>query len=203
MRVTVVLLGTGPGPVFGDGITVLRAGSREEGWRLATGDVVAFFDTRYEAGAEWVRALGTADTIGGHVLPGDGYGWAAWVYYVVEYGWKGRLAAGNVAYRWRTIADFDEFAPGDGAHDARMDVRLARTPSFQEYLIERYRFSRAWGARHVRPSAAILRVALPLMVLARTPWWRKPLTLPGVVLISIVMAWGEMTGSLDGKVNSG
>ncbi len=71
MRVTVVLLGTGPGPVFGDGITVLRAGSREEGWRLADGDVVAFFDTRYEAGVEWGEALGTAPVVFGHA--GNGH----------------------------------------------------------------------------------------------------------------------------------
>lgn len=195
MRVTVVLLGSGPGPAG------IRAESREEGWRLAEGDVVAFFDTRYEAGPDWALALGTADIVGGQVLPGDGYGWTGWVYYVVEYGWKGRLVQGNVAYKRGAVTDIDAFETGQ--HDSRMDVRLVGPPSFREYLGERYRFSRDWGAKHVPPAAAILRVALPLLVLVRTPWWRKPLTLPGVVLISLVMAWGEMMGSLDGKVNSG
>ena len=115
---------------------------------------------------------------------------------MVEYGWKGRLAEGNVCYRRDAVTK-------TGTHDRRMDVRLVRPPSFGKYLGERYRLSRDWGARHVRPAAAILRVGLPLVVLARTPWWRKPLTLPGVILISLVMAWGEIVGALDGKVDSG
>ena len=199
MRVTVILLGEGPGPA---GVVGVRAANREEGWRQADGDVVAFFDTRYEAGPKWSAALGTADTVGGAVLPGDGYGWAQWVYYVVEYGWKGRLAAGNIAYRRGAVSDIDAFVFGGGTVDDRMNVRLVRAPSFGDYLGDRYRFSRMWGSKYVRPAAAILRVALPMLVLARTPWWRKPLTLPGVLLISLVMAWGEMIGALDGKVKS-
>jgi len=201
MRVTVVLLGEFAGPAAGKDAQVIRAKSRAEGWRHAEGDVVAFFDTRYEPGTEWLAAAGKADIVGGQVLPGEGYDWAGWVYYVIEYGWKGKLAEGNIAYRRNNAGDIDAFAEGE--YDARMDVRLIRPPSFSAYLRERYAASRTWGARHVRPSRAILRVALPLMVLARTPWWRRPLTLPGVVLISLVMAWGEMVGALDGKVDSG
>ena len=202
MRVTVVLLGEGAGPCLPEGVAVVRAGSREEGWARAAGDVVAFFDTRYEAGPEWALALGAADTVGGYVCPGDRYGWAEWVYYVVEYGWAERLAAGNVAYRRGAVEEIDALLPGAGVHDARMDVRLARAPGFGAYLRERYAYSRDWGARHVRPWAAVLRVALPLLVLARVPWWRRPLTLPGVVVVSVVMAFGEAAGALNGKVNS-
>lgn len=200
MRVTVVLLGDGVGPGLPEGVVVVRAESREDGWARADGEVVAFFDTRYEAGPEWARALGAADTVGGYVRPGDGHGWAEWVYYVVEYGWAERLAAGNVAYRRGAVERIDALMPGEGVHDARMDVRLARAPGFGAYLRERYAYSREWGARHVRPWAAVLRVALPLLVLARVPWWRRPLTLPGVVVVSVVMAFGEAVGALNGKV---
>ena len=202
VRVTVVLLGNGEGPRLAAGTEVLRAGNREEGWARAGGDVVAFFDTRYEAGPEWALALGAADTVGGYVRPGDGYGWAEWVYYVVEYGWAERLAAGNVAYRRGAVERIDPLLPGTGVHDARMDVRLARAPGLGAYLRERYAYSREWGARQVSPWAAVLRVGLPLLVLARVPWWRRPSTLPGVVVVSVVMAVGEAAGALNGKVNS-
>ncbi len=202
VRVTVVLFGNGEGPRLAADVTVLRAASREEGWARAGGDVVAFFDTRYEAGPEWELALGVADTVGGYVRPGDRYGWAEWVYYVVEYGWAERLAAGNVAYRRGAVERIDPLLPGAGVHDARMDVRLARAPGFGAYLRERYAYSRDWGARYVSPWAAVLRVGLPLLVLTRVPWWRRPLTLPGVVVVSAVMAVGEAAGALNGKVNS-
>lgn len=202
MRVTVVLLGDGAGPRVSANLDVLRAGSREEGWAQAAGGVVAFFDTRYEAGPEWELALGAAATVGGYVRPGDGYGWAEWVYYVVEYGWAERLAAGNVAYRRATVPRIDPQLPGPGVHDPRMDVRLMRVPGFGPYLRERYAYSREWGARHVPPWSAVLRIGLPLLVLARVPWWRKPLTLPGVMVVSLVMALGEAAGSANGKVNS-
>jgi hypothetical protein len=54
----------------------------------------------------------------------------------------------------------------------------------------------------VSPWAAVLRVGLPLLVLARVPWWRRPSTLPGVAVVSVVMAVGEAAGALNGKVNS-
>lgn len=195
MGVSLVLLGDGPGPAVGADVEVIRAGSRTEGWRRATGERVAFFDTRYEAGAEWAAgAFGDgAGVRGGRVLPGDGYGWAAWVYYVVEYGWKPRLAAGNIVYG---RGDFqDELEPGPGQLEPRMDVRLARVPGFRAYLGERDRYSREWGARHVSRGAAALRLGLPLLVLLRVPWWRKPATLPGVFIVSLVMMWGEIAGS--------
>jgi hypothetical protein len=200
LRVAVVLLGDGPGPVG------IRAANRLDGWARAEGDVVAFFDTRYEAGPLWsLAAESAASVVGGYVLPADSYAWAGWVYYVVEYGWRPRLAAGNVAYRRASVSQIEEMVVGEGAHDARMDVRLARPPSFTSYWRERYRFSFDWGSAYVRPSVALLRVGLPLVVLARTTWWRKPLTLPGVILIGCVMAVGEMAGSLlggSGKVSS-
>jgi hypothetical protein len=202
LRVTVVLLGSGTGPKLSAAVETIRSGSREEGWAKAQGEVVAFFDTRYAAGEEWEAALSGADTVGGYVWPGEGYGWAAWIYYVVEYGWARRLAAGNVAYRRVAVKGIDPLVPGEGLHDRRMDVRLARTPEFGEYLRERYAYSWKWGARNVRPVAALLRVFLPLLVLARVPWWKRPLTLPGVMVVSLVMAWGEAMGSLNGKVNS-
>lgn len=194
---SLVLLGDGPGPSAGADVEVIRAVSRTEGWRRATGERVAFFDTRYEAGAGWAEAAFAGDGVrGGCVLPGEGYGWAAWVFYVVEYGWKGRLAAGNIVYG---RGDFrDELAPGPGRVEERMNVRLARTPGFAEYLGERYRYSKEWGARHVSRKAAVLRLALPLVVLARSPWWRKPATLPGVAAVSVAMMCGEIYGSLRG-----
>lgn len=206
LRLTVVLLGDGPGPLVGGDAEVLRAPTRRAGWQQAKGDVVAFFDTRYEADAEWEQALGTADRVGGFVCPGDNYDWAAWVYYVVEYGWGSRMAAGNVAYRRSGTASIDEWDPGSGLHDPRMDVRLARPPKWSAYLRERYRFSKMWGQRNVTPAAGFLRIGLPLQVLFQVPWWRKPTTLPGVFFISLVMASGEIAGSWtggDGKLNPG
>lgn len=202
MRVTVALLGSGPGPILSPTAQAVRVASREAGWAAVQGGVLAFFDTRYEAGAEWESALGSCGTVGGYVWPGAGYGWSAWVYYVVEYGWARRLAAGNVAYQREAVSSIDPLLPGEGVHDPRMDVRLARTPAFGEYLRERFSYSWNWGALRVRPAAALLRVLLPVLVLARVPWWRRPLTLPGVVIVSVVMAWGEAMGSLNGKVKS-
>ena len=182
MRVTVVPLAPGV--------------SRTRAYARAGGDVVAFLDTRYEQGPNWMLAAGKAPIVGGRVLPGPGYAWAGWVYYVVEYGWRERLAVGNVAYLRRTIEFIDEYNPGSGLVDYRMDVRLTHTPSFREYLRERFEFSKQWGALKVPKRAAILRLALPLLVILRSPWWRKPATLPGVVVISFVMMAGEISGSL-------
>ncbi len=159
----------------------------------------AYLDERYEPGPRWDEAaFESPGTVGGRVLPGENHGWAQWVYYVVEYGWKPRLAAGNIAVD-AAAGPPDPFDPGPGRLDPRMDVRLVRAPAFPAYLRERYRFSRDWGARRVPRWAAPLRLALPLLVLVRTPWWRRPATLPGVVVISLVMAAGEIAGSLRGR----
>jgi hypothetical protein len=182
-------------------VEVIRAESRNEGWARANGDAVAFFDTRYAAGPSWWSAVNPSGTVGGYVLPLNRYDWAGWVYYVVEYGWKQRLVAGNIVYPRSAAQTFDSLLPGGGRHDARMDVRLLTPPGFHAYLQERLRYSREWGRRNVPKSRAFLRAGLPLLILGRTPWWRKPATLPGVLIVSLAMAWGEFTGSLGATLD--
>lgn len=206
MPMTVLLLGDGPPPPLPDTAQVLRAPTRGEGLAKTPKGPLAVFDTRYQAGAQWGEAAAAGRTAGGHVLPGDNYGWADWLYYVMEYGWKPHLAAGNIVYTPEDRHNLDEWGPLTGIHDPRMDVRLRRGPAFTAYLRERYALSFRWGAAHVHPAAALLRLGLPVLVLVRTPWWRRPATLPGVAIMSLVMACGEMAGSLtgrSGKVNAG
>ena len=185
MRVTLVLLGDGPGPAVPTSWEMVRR--REE----ATGEVVAVFDTRYEAGPQWAEPVGSVSAVGGRVLPAPGYTWSAWLYYVIEYGWESRIAEGNVARKRGAVSE--------GVLDARMDVHLARPPTFGAYVKERFALSRDWAARHLTPITGLLRIALPILVLLRVPWWRKPSTLPGVVLMSLVMAAGEIAGSWRGR----
>ncbi|MBM3784763.1 MAG: hypothetical protein FJW30_10410 [Acidobacteria bacterium] len=194
MRVTLVRL-RGKGPARDLAVhEQYGAATRRQGWERATGDVVAFLDDRYDQGPEWLAAAGSGGAVGGVVLPGDALGYAGWLYYVIEYGWRQRLAAGNIAYPKPGRAP-DEIDPGPARLDPRMAVRLIRYPSLAGYVRERFEYSKAWGARHVSRPESVLRLALPFLLLARTPWWKRPAVFPGVVVMSVVMAVGEIAGS--------
>lgn len=192
MRITVILLGQGPAPTMPPDVEVLRAKSRIDGWRVATGQRVAFFDTRYQAGDGWSKGLSSIGTVGGVVQPLGSLTWAGWVYYIVEYGWQKKLVAGNICYD--KPADLDELDPGSGVILEEMTVSLCHAPGFSDYIAERFEYSFRWGRERVNGFAALLRLALPLLVLLRVPWWRRPSTLPGVLVISLVMAAGELVG---------
>jgi hypothetical protein len=195
MPVTVILLGDGPAPGLPPDVEILHVADRREGWKRASGSRIAVFDTRYSAGPDWTAGLHAQGTVGGVVLPGKDLAWSGWVYYVIEYGWRRQLVAGNVCLDRSLLPD--EFDPGPGAILKEMAVHLENAPNVTSYVRERFTFSYRWGRARVSPFAAPLRIFLPFLVCWRSPWWRKPSTLPGVIFMSLVMAAGEIFGGLS------
>ncbi len=142
------------------------------------------------------------DAVGGGIAPGPGFGNMEWAMYLTEYSQVAPplpagpldlmasklLPGGNVSYKRLVFEvapmdqalselDFHEALHRAGARFSRcsgMDVQFASPLTLAEYLEERRRFSRAYGARLfqnasvlARYLAAASRLALPPLLLTR------------------------------------
>lgn len=182
------------------------------------------------------------DVAGGGIAPGPGFGNMEWAMYLTEYSQVApplpegpldlqaskMLPGGNVSYKRRVFEmapmdqalselDFHEALHRAGARFSRcsgMDVQFASPLTFGEYLEERRRFSRAYGARRFRTAsvparalAAASRLALPPLLLtryARQSWAKADLraqfwpALPWMAYFAWIQTREEIAGIMNG-----